>query len=64
MPAEVKRRYPAALRAGATILVAAADGQPVDTLAALFAQAGGDAVERWWQAPGPLFAPPELAGPF
>lgn len=64
VPSDVRRRYAGALRSGCVVLVAAADGQPVDTLAALFAQAGGDDIERWWQAPGPLFAPPELAGPF
>jgi len=49
-------------RAG--IVVAAAGGQPADTLAALLSRAGGRLVDQWWQAPADLFAPPELAGPF
>ena len=64
IPAEIRRWYAHALRDGQVVVVAAADGQPPDTLAALLAQAGGMTVERWWQTPGPLFAPPELAGPF
>ncbi len=64
IPADVRKRYAHALRDGQVVLVAAADGQPPDTLAALLAQAGGMTLERWWQPPGPLFAPPELAGPF
>ncbi|MDO8563171.1 MAG: hypothetical protein Q7S25_04940 [Candidatus Limnocylindria bacterium] len=63
-PADVRKRYAHALRDGQVVLVAAADGQPPDTLAALLTQAGGMTIERWWQTPGPLFAPPELAGPF
>ena len=64
VPTDLRHRYKGALRAGAVIIVAAAEGQPVDTLAALLAQAGGEVIERWWQGPCALFAPPELAGPF
>ena len=64
LPSELKRRYAPALRDGDVIVVVAADGQPPDTLAALFEQAKGDMIEQWWQTPARLFAPPELAGPF
>lgn len=64
LPAEIRRRYRDALAAGRIVIVAAVDGQPADTIAALFAQAKGDRIEQWWQAPADLFAPPELAGPF
>ncbi|HUG55834.1 MAG TPA: hypothetical protein VMJ92_02055 [Candidatus Limnocylindrales bacterium] len=64
LPGEVRRRYGRALRDGRVVLVVAAGGQPPDTLAALLAQAGGEQVEQWWQPPAPIFAPPELAGPF
>ncbi len=64
VPAEVRRRYAGDLRARRIVIVVAADGQPPDTIAALFAQAHGDRVAQWWQRPGDLFAPPELAGPF
>lgn len=64
LPADLRRRYADALGAGRIVVVVAADGQPPDTIAALFAQAKGERVERWWQAPADLFAPPELAGPF
>jgi hypothetical protein len=64
LPRELRARYAAELRSGAVVLVAAAGGQPPDTLAALFTQAGGRSVAQWWQPPADLFAPPELAGPF
>lgn len=64
VPAEVRRRYARALRSGKIVVIAAAGGQPPDTIAALFAQARGEAIEQWWQSPTPLFAPPELGGPF
>jgi hypothetical protein len=64
LPREVRSRYATELEAGRIVIVAAAGGQPSDTLAALFAQAGGRSIEQWWQAPAELFAPPELAGPF
>jgi hypothetical protein len=64
LPSDLRRRYGEALRAGRIVVIAAADGQPPDTIAALFAQAKGDRIEQWWQAPADLFAPPELAGPF
>ena len=64
VPRELKRRYADRLRSGAIVIVAAADGQPPDTLAALLAQAKAVDVEQWWQEPAGLFAPPELAGPF
>jgi hypothetical protein len=64
LPSDVRRRYRDALRAGRIVVVVAADGQPADTIAALFAQAKGEGIEQWWQAPAALFAPPELAGPF
>jgi hypothetical protein len=64
LPSALRRRYRDALRAGRVVIVVAADGQPADTIAALFAQAKGERVEQWWQEPAALFAPPELAGPF
>lgn len=64
LPGELRSRYRDALAAGRIVIVAAVDGQPADTIAALFAQAKGDRIEHWWQAPADLFAPPELAGPF
>jgi hypothetical protein len=64
IPRDVRRRYSGALNEGKIVVVAAADGQPPDTIAALMEQARGEAVEQWWQQPTYLFAPPELAGPF
>jgi len=64
IPREIRRRYGADLRAGRVVLAAVAGGQPPDTLAALLTQAGGTDVGQWWQRPSPIFAPPELAGPF
>ncbi|MEK7863323.1 MAG: hypothetical protein AAB295_08675, partial [Chloroflexota bacterium] len=64
LPKEIKRRYGRALRSGQVVVIAAAGGQPPDTIAALFDQARGASVEQWWQSPSRLFAPPELAGPF
>ena len=64
LPPAVLRRYAKELDAGRVVIVAAAGGQPADTLAALLARAGGRSVDQWWQAPADLFAPPELAGPF
>ena len=64
MPKEIRQRYGPALRSGKVVVVAAAGGQPPDTIAALFEQVGGEAVAQWWQSPCFLFAPPELAGPF
>jgi hypothetical protein len=64
LPREIRGRYRAELAAGRVVIVAAAGGQPADTLAALLARAGGRLVDQWWQAPADLFAPPELAGPF
>jgi non-ribosomal peptide synthetase component F len=64
LPSELRARYGEALQGGRVLLVVAADGQPPDTLAALFAQAKADGIEQWWQTPADLFAPPELAGPF
>ena len=64
LPKEVRTRYGRALRSGQLVVVAAAGGQPPDTIAALFGQVRGEAVEQWWQSPCFLFAPPELAGPF
>ena len=64
LPAELRRRYAPALKNGHVVIVVAADGQPPDTLAALFEQAKGDDTGQWWQTPADLFAPPELAGPF
>jgi hypothetical protein len=63
-PKEVRQRYGRALKTGKIVVIAAAGGQPSDTIAALFEQSRGEAVEQWWQAPCYLFAPPELAGPF
>jgi hypothetical protein len=63
-PKEVRQRYANALKAGKIVVIAAAGGQPSDTIAALLAQSRGEAVEQWWQSPCFLFAPPELAGPF
>ena len=64
VPKEVRRRYGKALRAGKIVVIAAAGGQPSDTIAALLEQSRGKAVGQWWQSPCYLFAPPELAGPF
>jgi len=64
LPAAVRGRYRAELDADRVVIVAAAGGQPADTLAALLTKAGGRLVDQWWQAPADLFAPPELAGPF
>jgi len=64
LPKEIRERYARALRSGQIVVIAAAGGQPPDTIAALFEQARGEAVDQWWQPPAYLFAPPELAGPF
>jgi len=64
VPRDVRKRYTSALNEGKIVVLAAADGQPPDTIAALLERARGDAVEQWWQQPTYLFAPPELAGPF
>ncbi len=64
LPKDVRLRYGRALRSGQVVVIAAAGGQPPDTIAALFEQARGEAVDQWWQSPNYLFAPPELAGPF
>ena len=64
LPKDVRQRYGRELDAGRVVIVAAAGGQPADTLAALLSRAGGSLVDQWWQGPGDLFAPPELAGPF
>jgi hypothetical protein len=64
LPKDVRKRYGKALRSGKVVVIAAAGGQPADTIAALFEQVRGENVEQWWLSPGYLFAPPELAGPF
>jgi len=64
LPKEVRTRYSKALGTGKIVVIAAAGGQPADTIAALFEQVRGENVEQWWQSPCYLFAPPELAGPF
>lgn len=64
LPRSVRDRYRSDIDAGRIVVLAAAGGQPPDTLAALFAQARGERIEQWWQEPASLFAPPELAGPF
>ena len=64
IPRDLRRRYASALDEGKIVVVAAADGQPPDTIAALLHQARGEAVDQWWQKPTYVFAPPELAGPF
>lgn len=64
LPRAVRERYRTELDAGRIVIVAAAGGQPAETLAALLSRAGGSLVEQWWQEPADLFAPPELAGPF
>ena len=64
LPKQVRKRYGRALGAGKVVVIAAAGGQPADTLAALLGQARAEGVEQWWQSPAYLFAPPELAGPF
>jgi hypothetical protein len=64
LPREVRERYRKELDASGIVIVAAAGGQPAETLAALLSRAGGSLVDQWWQAPADLFAPPELAGPF
>lgn len=64
LPRDVRARYGKDIEAGRIVIVAASGGQPSDTLAALLGRAGGTLVDQWWQRPAPLFAPPELAGPF
>ena len=64
LPKQIRERYGRALRSGQIVVIAAAGGQPPDTIAALLEQARGEHVEQWWQSPTRLFAPPELAGPF
>ena len=64
LPRAVRVRYGHARRSGQVVVIAAAGGQPPDTIAALFEQARGESVDQWWQSPTYLFAPPELAGPF
>jgi hypothetical protein len=64
LPKPLRERYRAELAAGNVVVVAAAGGQPADTLAALLTRAGGRLVDQWWQPPADLFAPPELGGPF
>ena len=64
VPGQVRRRYGDALKSGKVVVVAAAGGQPPDTIAALLDQAHGESVDQWFQTPTYLFAPPELAGPF
>lgn len=64
LPKALRERYGRALSSGQIIVIAAAGGQPSDTIAALFDQARGEHVEQWWQSPTYLFAPPELGGPF
>lgn len=64
LPKEIRTRYRPLLRQGKVVVVAAAGGQPPDTIAALLEQVHGEKVEQWWQSPCYLFAPPELAGPF
>ena len=64
VPKQVRQRYGRELRSGKVVVIAAAGGQPADTIAALFEQVRGEHVDQWWQKPSHLFAPPELAGPF
>ncbi len=64
VPREVRQRYGRALRDGKVVVVAAAGGQPSDTIAALLEQCRAEDVAQWWQSPSRIFAPPELAGPF
>jgi len=64
IPRDVRKRYAQGLNEGKIVVVAAAGGQPPDTIAALLHQARGEAVDQWWQTPTYIFAPPELAGPF
>ena len=64
LPREIRRRYGGALAAGSVLVVAAAGGQPPDTLEALLTQARGAQVAAWWTRPVDIFPPPELAGPF
>ncbi len=64
VPKEVRARYGPLLKQGKIVVIAAAGGQPPDTIAALLEQAHGEKVAQWWQSPCYLFAPQELAGPF
>ena len=64
LPKDVRKRYGSLLRQGKIVVIAAAGGQPPDTIAALLEQVHGEKVDQWWQPPSYLFAPPELAGPF
>jgi len=45
LPRQVRQRYRAELAAGRVVIVAAAGGQPADTLAALLSRAGGRLVD-------------------
>lgn len=64
LPREIHRRYGGQLAAGSVLVIAAAGGQPPDTLEALLTQARGAQVAAWWTKPIDVFPPPELAGPF
>ena len=64
LPREIRRRYGRDLAAGSIVVVAAAGGQPPDTLQALLERAHGEGVASWWTGPLAIFPPPELAGPF
>lgn len=64
LPREIRKRHGLALREGRIVIAVAAGGQPPDTLEALLSGAGGTGVQSWWSGPVPIFAPPELAGPF
>src|SRR2546428_10000658 len=60
VPTEIRQRYGRALKAGKIVVIAAAGGQPSDTIAALLEQSRGEAVAQWWQRPCYIFAAPGL----
>ncbi len=64
LPRTVRQRYWKALDQGRILVIAAADGQPAQTLATLLERvAKAEEVSTWWQEPSDIFAPPEEGGP-
>lgn len=63
LPKSIRARYGGAFDAGRVVIVAAANDQPEETVAAVLEQAKGADVQTWWQEPSDVFAPPEVGGP-
>ncbi len=63
LPKSIRSRYGRALDAGRIVLIAAANDQPEETVAAVLEQAKAADVQTWWQEPSDVFAPPEVGGP-